>query len=366
MQTTQTKKLKNYHLTINCHKDKQNFQFTKFLLIGLVLTLVGSLNSYATDYYQRQSGYWNNPQTWTTDASNSNPTANTGTYPKAGDNVHLGNNGNIATITLSENAECANLYFDNTCTATVIAMGSYDLVVSGSWTSDEANQGSITQTTGFLQINGGIGTISPGFKIAKTINNLRVGSPSFSMTKYYSTSIVTVTSNYDFNCFQSTIPTGVDASAATKQYATPCSPTLLASTLSDFGNICTNSTSDYNSFNIRCLALNTTNITVAALNGFSYSTTAGGTYTNTLSIPQTGGNSSKTIYVKFSPLALTSYNGNIVLGGGGSTNKNVAATGSGSDAVVPKITNPTAMVTNSTSAKLGATIAVSSCTGSVN
>jgi len=108
------------------------------------------------------------------------------------------------------------------------------------------------------------------------------------------------------------------------QTFTTTTPTLTASTLPDFGIVCVNSTSGPNSFTITGTNLTTDNVTVAPLNGFTYSTTLGGVYSPSLSIVQAG-SFSQTVYVKFNPIAAQSYNGNIVIGGGGATSYNVAA-----------------------------------------
>ena len=338
------------------HFDSQKL---KYFLITIYCVFF-AINSFATDYYQRQSGNWNNSSTWTTE-TNWPQSANTGTYPHAGDNIHIANNGHSATITLTADAECANLYFDNSCTASVIAMGNYNLTISGSWTSDEGNNGSITQSNGYLQINGGIGTVSPGFKISKTIQNLRIGSGFFALNQYYSTSILTVTSNYDFNCFQSIIPTGINASGATKRNATPCNPVLSATTLTSFGSTCMNSSIGPYSFTISGLSLTNANITIGALSGFSYSTSENGTYSNTLLLTQNGGNYSQVIYVKFTPIYAITYNGNIVVGGGGASNINIPAVGSGVASVAPIVNTPTAVNITSFTANLGGAITVDGC-----
>ena len=98
-----------------------------------------------------------------------------------------------------------------------------------------------------------------------------------------------------------------------------------------FGGQVINSTTGPNSFTITGALLTTENVTVSALSGYSYSTTAGGTYTSSLSLPQLGGTFSQQIFVKFTPTSYSSYNGNIVVGGGGvgASTVNCAVTGSG-------------------------------------
>ena len=169
--------LNRFRMKIDIEKIFSQQVFKKLILLLMALVL-GVNNAYSINYYQRQSGAWNNPTTWTTE-TRWKGIANSGTYPQAGDNVYMANNGNSATITLTENAVCSNLYFDNSGIG-VIAMGNFDLIVAGSWTTDWKNTTTITQGTGYLQVNGGIGNIAPGFNVSKTIANLRVGSASFS------------------------------------------------------------------------------------------------------------------------------------------------------------------------------------------
>ncbi len=113
---------------------------------------------------------------------------------------------------------------------------------------------------------------------------------------------------------------------------TPNTPYVTAGTLGGFGNVCINTTSAANSFTLSGGNLTpSSTVTVGALAGFSYSLSSGGTYTSTLSVPtDASGNISSTVYVKFSPTAVQSYNGNIPISGAGlSSTVNVATTGSG-------------------------------------
>lgn len=117
-----------------------------------------------------------------------------------------------------------------------------------------------------------------------------------------------------------------------QQTFTTATPVLTVTPLTAFGALCLNTTAGPNSFSISSTGLGTSNVTVGALAGFTYSTSANGTYTNTLSITQPGGAFSQTIFVKFSPTAIQSYNGNIPVGGGGANTVNVAASASGVNA----------------------------------
>jgi len=131
-------------------------------------------------------------------------------------------------------------------------------------------------------------------------------------------------------------------------------PTLSATALTAFGNVCINTTAGPNSFTITGTTLTTADVTVAALTGFTYSTTAGGTYTTTLTLTQPGGSFSQQVFVKFNPTLVQSYNGNIAVGGGGAPSINVAAAGSGINPA-PVVTTGAASAITSSSATLAGT-----------
>lgn len=119
-------------------------------------------------------------------------------------------------------------------------------------------------------------------------------------------------------------------SASAANICGAASPVLTATALTSFGNVCINTAAGPNTFTITGTNLTTADVTVAALTGFTYSTTSGGTYTATLNITQPGGAFSQQVFVKFTPTAVQSYNGNIAVGGGGATTTiNVAAAGAG-------------------------------------
>ncbi len=127
-------------------------------------------------------------------------------------------------------------------------------------------------------------------------------------------------------------------------------PNITASTLADFGNVCISTTpTTPGSFTLTGSDLTTADVTVGPLAGFTFSTTAGGTYTPTLTITQPGGTFSQTVFVQFTPTAVQSYNGNIPVNGGGITSAiNVAATGAGINTAATVVTGNAVAVTTST------------------
>lgn len=110
-----------------------------------------------------------------------------------------------------------------------------------------------------------------------------------------------------------------------------------AGSLSPFGNVCINVGSQTNTFRLNGYLLNGSNIVIGPLAGYSFSTSAGGPFTATLSLVNagtpysyTGGTLSNcTVYVRFSPTLVQPYNGNIPVSGGGAPAISVAATGAG-------------------------------------
>jgi uncharacterized repeat protein (TIGR02543 family) len=144
------------------------------------------------------------------------------------------------------------------------------------------------------------------------------------------------------------------------QWTLNSTPTLSANTLTAFGSQCINNTYGPNSFTITGTALTTATVTVASLSGYTFSTTSSGTYTNSLSLSQSGGAYSQQIFVRFSPTAATTYNGNIVVGGGGATSINVAASGSGINGTVAVTTTVAGTITTS-SASSGGTGVSTTC-----
>ena len=82
-----------------------------------------------------------------------------------------------------------------------------------------------------------------------------------------------------------------------------------------------------NTFTITGTNLTTAPVTVATLNGFLIQRMI--LLILLLSITQPGGSFSQLVYVKFNPTLAQSYNGNITVGGGGASNYDVAASGSG-------------------------------------
>lgn len=134
------------------------------------------------------------------------------------------------------------------------------------------------------------------------------------------------------------------------------SPTLSANSLTAFGTQCMGGTYGPNSFTITGSTLTTAAVTVASLSGYEFSTVAGGPYSSSLSLTQPGGAYSQVIYVRFIPSAATTYNGNILVGGGGASNINVAASGTGMSGTVAVSTVTATSILTTTASSGGNTL----------
>lgn len=102
--------------------------------------------------------------------------------------------------------------------------------------------------------------------------------------------------------------------------AAPPPATVSASALNAFGEICVNSTTDQQSFDLTCANLTAADLTVGPLNGFAFSTSAAGPYAASLTIAHAPGTLTQTIFVNFTPTAVAIYDGNIPVAGGGLVN----------------------------------------------
>lgn len=138
-------------------------------------------------------------------------------------------------------------------------------------------------------------------------------------------------------------------------------PTMNASTLSAFGNICINSSSAAASFTLTGSNLSTADVTVGPLAGYTFSAAAAGTYTSTLTITQPGGAYTGTVWVKFTPTAVQSYNGDIPVSGGGlAASITVTASGAGINTTATVVTGAASNITM-TAATLAGEISADGC-----
>jgi trimeric autotransporter adhesin len=228
------------------------------------------------------------------------------------------------------------------------------------------------------------GALVPGFTAANTSYTASVANAVTSITATPTASdansTITVNGNavtsgnpsaaIALNVGANTITTVVTAQdASTKTYtvtvtrlAAGTASLTLTSSLADFGDACINTEAGPNSFTLDGTDLDGSNISLAALPGFTYAETAGGTYTATLSFSYTApGFTNKQIFVKFSPTAVQSYNGNISLTGGGiAAAFDLAANGNGVN-TLPGVTTNASLSVSPTTGTPAATITVAGC-----
>ena len=223
--------------------------------------------------------------------------------------------------------------------------------------SSDATLSNLTSGSGALTPAFTPSTINYTSSVANAVTSTTVTPTATDANSTIKVNGVTVASGsassaINLNVGSNTITTVVTAQdgTTTKTYsititrATAGTPLLnTTSSLGAFGNVCINTTPAANSFTLDGNDLDGTAIAISALSGYTFSETLGGTYTNTLSFSYTGtGFTGKIIYVQFSPTVVQSYDGNIVLNGGGVSNYNVAASGTGVN------TSPTVTTTGST------------------
>lgn len=138
---------------------------------------------------------------------------------------------------------------------------------------------------------------------------------------------------YEYNQGENNSQNYLTANPGRGSQTTLAVPTIITNPASlAFGNVGVGIPSVEKSYTITAATLSPSsgNITVNAPAGYLVSTTSGSGYASTLQIPYTnGGVSGITIYVRFTPSALTSYSGNITHTGGTAPQENVAVTGAG-------------------------------------
>lgn len=126
--------------------------------------------------------------------------------------------------------------------------------------------------------------------------------------------------------------------------AAPPPPVLNATIPDGFGTICINTSAGPNSFDITGSNLTTGNVTVGPLDGYSFSTSATGTFTSTLDLTQTSGSISQTVYALFTPTSAASYNGNVPVSGAGAPVYNVPVVGSGINSTASLLTGDSLII----------------------
>ncbi|MFZ1664815.1 MAG: PKD domain-containing protein [Flavobacteriales bacterium] len=325
------------------------------VLIGALLGVVGFSSTAQAQIYQHDFGtttisthpYTVAPGTFDANLSNSSwansKTAWTNYGGATGEALSLANSSGTPTITLT---------FD-------VATGYEASITDFAFWSRRSTTGAKNWSMTINSISVGSGTVSSsssGSATGTTAVSNAVSNQTGTITVVLSLSGASGAGTFRLDDF--TLYGSVTAVAT--------GPTLSANALAAFGTKCPNE-GPYGpeSFTITGTSLTTANVTVAALSGFTYSTTSGGTYTSTLSLTQGGGTYSQDIYVLFDPTAVASYSGNIVVDGGGAASSiNVAADGSGGD-IAPTVTTGTASAITTSGATVDGTLNTATSCGTV-
>jgi hypothetical protein len=141
----------------------------------------------------------------------------------------------------------------------------------------------------------------------------------------------------------------------------PSQPTLSVGSLAGFGAICLNTSTGPNSFSITGTNLVDAEIEVGPLTGYTFAVAASGPFEPSLLLAQSGGDYSQTIFVRFLPTAVLSYNGNIPVTGGGASAVSVSVTGAGVN-TTPSLTTGAASAITTNNATLAGSISAIGCT----
>lgn len=190
---------------------------------------------------------------------------------------------------------------------------------------------------------------------AITVNNLPVTNGNISQAISLNTGINTIT-------VKVTAQDGITISTYSIQVTreTPGSPLLFVNpTNFNLGNQCINTTAN-TSFIVNGTDLDGSPVTITAPNGFSVATTANGSFGNSIQLNYTGSTlNTTTVYVRFTPVVVQSYQNSFTLTGGGTAlSYPVSGNGVNSTASVN-----TQLVSNigATSATLGGDITNTGC-----
>lgn len=194
-----------------------------------------------------------------------------------------------------------------------------------------------------------------------TVNSVVYNSSTSALLTfaYDGTDFDTNISNLSITIAGSELTSGANLTTSTLPI-TALTETLSVSTITDFGSQCLN-TETTKTFTVSGTNLKAGNVNLASLTGFTYSLN-GTTFNPTITIATSGGTlAATTVYVKFIPTLVQSYNGNIVVSGVGAPSVNRSVTGSGVN-TPPSITTPTSTAVTVNSAILGGNITVLGCT----
>ena len=106
-------------------------------------------------------------------------------------------------------------------------------------------------------------------------------------------------------------------------------PNLSITPLNSFGNICINTITPIDSFILSGINLNNTPIVLSAINGYKLSTQYSGLFDSVITLTANSGAVNQTIYIRFEPTQVQSYNGSLNINGGGANSIALTVSGAG-------------------------------------
>ncbi len=138
---------------------------------------------------------------------------------------------------------------------------------------------------------------------------------------------------YEYNVGSGNSQNYLTTSPGTGSQTTLAVPTIVVTPTSlAFGGVEINTTSAEKTYSLSANTLTplSGNITITALTGFEVSTTSGSGFASSVNISYSSGTlAATTMYARFKPTSVISYNGNITNAGGGAATENVSVTGTG-------------------------------------
>lgn len=216
---------------------------------------------------------------------------------------------------------------------------------------------------------GSIINITPQWNSGETTTGYNSGSVV--KIGYYNgvswTNIPTVQSGTDpfsatasFSITSDNITSGVTFGVGKDDAFIANNPVITVGTVTTFGTICNNTISDVKQYSVSASSLST-NLTINAPSQYKVSLNSTSGFTSSLSLAPTSGYIyPTTIFVRYEPTTIGSTSGNVSHTSTGATTRNVAVSGTSSNAA-PSVSLPISQNVSSNSAILGGTLTNTGC-----
>ncbi|MGV9004884.1 lamin tail domain-containing protein, partial [Flavobacterium sp.] len=152
---------------------------------------------------------------------------------------------------------------------------------------------------------------------------------------------------------------GVETAYSNPAYGTTLanvSATFESDLLDDFASVCIND-NVINNFTFIGYNLNNATISVGPVSGYTFAKSMSGSYASTINYnADVNGELAETVFVKFSPTSVLSYDGNIAISGGGAASINVAVSGSGINSAAQISTGASSLITATSATATGTVV----------